>query len=236
MSDSKKARWIKRLTIIIVLFLVLLTILIAGSDASAQTRPPFYNDIQSFKKLDSVAPAPSGKILFIGSSSFTYWKDVADYFPGHTIINRGFGGSILEDLLRYQVDIIYPYKPKQIVIYCGENDIASSDTIRVETVVNRFKQLFSDIRRRLPKTRILFVSMKPSPSRWQMQDRMVAANNAIRQFLLTEKRTDYVDVYTPMLKPDGRPFPELFLSDSLHMTPKGYAVWKEKIGPYLIRK
>src|SRR5262245_50060214 len=81
--------------------------------------PPFWNDIQNFKKQDSVSFPPKNAILFIGSSSFTNWKDVQNYFPGYTIINRGFGGSTLLDQIRYFNDIVFLYEPKQIVIYCG---------------------------------------------------------------------------------------------------------------------
>ena len=108
--------------------------------------PPFWNDIHNFKKEDSISSPPKNAILLIGSSSFTMWKDVQDYFPGYTIVNRGFGGSTLLDQIRYADDIIFPYQPKQIVIYCGENDLASSDTVTAAMVVDRFRQLFQIIR------------------------------------------------------------------------------------------
>src|ERR1700712_77926 len=110
---------------------------------------PFYNDIQHFKKLDSTSFPPKNAILFVGSSSFTKWKDVQEYFPSYPIINRGFGGSTLPDVIRYANDVIFPYQPKQIVIYCGENDLASSDTITAQIVVDRFKTLFGMIRQKL---------------------------------------------------------------------------------------
>ena len=204
--------------------------------AETTLRPPFYQDVMAFVKQDSIRMPPKHKILFIGSSSFTYWKDVDTYFPGHTIINRGFGGSSLPDVLRYQELMVYPYEPDQVVIYCGENDIAASDTVSAETVYNRFLLLFTDLRHRFPALNIVYVSMKPSPSRMHMQDRVKAANTMIRNFLSTKTNTGYVDVYTPMLGADGRPLPEIFLSDSLHMNPKGYVIWQQKIKPYLLNK
>ena len=104
-----------------------------------QERPPFWEDIQAFKHQDSGQAPPQHAILFVGSSSFTKWKDVQDYFPGYTIINRGFGGSSLPDLIRYENDVIFKYKPKQIVMYCGENDLAASDTVTAQMVFNRFQ-------------------------------------------------------------------------------------------------
>jgi hypothetical protein len=127
--------------------------------------PPFYDEIQNFKKQDSIKPPPQQAILFVGSSSFHFWTDVQDYFPGYTIINRGFGGSSLPDVIRYANDIIFPYHPKQIVIYCGENDLAFSNAVTEDTVFNRFKTLFALIRSKLNDVPIVYVSIKPSPSR-----------------------------------------------------------------------
>src|SRR5260221_10643648 len=118
--------------------------------AQAQIAPPFWEDIVAFRKQDSVHFPPPHAIVFVGSSSFTKWKDVADYFPGYTIINRGFGGSSIPDVIRYANDIIFPYHPKQIVIYCGENDLAASDTVSAQMVFHRFKKLIILIRSKMP--------------------------------------------------------------------------------------
>ena len=107
----------------------LLLFLYSGIIIAQDQRPAFWNDIEAFKKKDAASMPPKNAILFVGSSSFTRWTDVQQYFPSHPIINRGFGGSTLVDVIRYADDIIFPYQPKQIVIYCGENDIASSDTV-----------------------------------------------------------------------------------------------------------
>jgi len=195
--------------------------------------PPFYNDIQRFKKQDSLDFPKKKSILFIGSSSFTKWKDVQDYFPSHRIINRGFGGSTLPDLIRYTDDIVFRYHPKQVVIYCGENDVASSDTISAETVTNRFIVLFNKIRSRYRKIPVVYISMKPSPSRERFFPKMQAANSAIQQFLSTKKRTAFVNVYPLMLNGEGQPMKEIFLDDMLHMNSKGYLIWQKALEPYL---
>ncbi|MEO7394958.1 MAG: hypothetical protein ABIU11_08420 [Chitinophagaceae bacterium] len=109
---------------------------------------PFVNEIAAFKKKDSISFPPKNAILFIGSSSFRLWPNFPTYFPSHTIINRGFGGSLLPDIILYADDIIFPYQPRQVVIYCGENDIGSSDTVTTEIVLTRFKNLFQLIRKK----------------------------------------------------------------------------------------
>src|SRR5262249_7672496 len=115
----------------------------------AKQPPPFWDEIMEFKHQDSVHRPPSGSILFVGSSTFRKWTNVQSYFPGYTIINRGFGGSTLPDVIRYAGEIIFPYHPKEIVIYCGDNDLASSDSVSATMVYNRFVRLYDLIRSRL---------------------------------------------------------------------------------------
>jgi len=213
----------------IIVGLILLNIVVVA------TAQPFAKDIAAFKKQDSIAFPSKNAILFIGSSSFTIWKDVQSYFPAHTIINRGFGASSLPDLVRYEKDIIFPYQPKQIVIYCGENDLAASDTVSAQLVFERFKQLFNDIRSRLPKVPIAYISIKPSLSRQHLTPKMLEANLAIKNYLKKKKRTNFIDVYHSMLNKDGTPMTDIFLDDKLHMNKKGYAIWQKIIEPYLLK-
>ncbi|MEO5945471.1 MAG: GDSL-type esterase/lipase family protein, partial [Chitinophagaceae bacterium] len=194
------------LRLVKIFFLVGLVIL--NTNVSAQ---PFANEIAAFKKLDSISTPPKNAILFVGSSSFRMWKDVQTAFPNHVIINRGFGGSALNDVIRYEQDIIFPYNPKQIIIYCGENDIAAADSVTAQLVLERVKVLFSDIRRELVDVPIIFVSIKPSPSRWKMRDRMIKANDLIRKYLKKQKHAKYISVWKAMLAPDGEPMKDIFL-------------------------
>lgn len=204
--------------------------LLIGGHCLAQ---PFIEDIQAFRKQDQLQPPPANAILFVGSSSFTKWKDVSNYFPGYTIINRGFGGSTLPDLIRYADDIIIPYHPKQVVIYCGDNDLASSDAITPDSVFERFRVLFELIRSRLPGENIVYISIKPSPSRIRLREKMDQANLLIKTFLSINQNTAFVDVYHKMLKPDGSAMNNIFLEDSLHMNASGYMIWQKAITPYL---
>jgi lysophospholipase L1-like esterase len=200
-----------------------------------ETENPYAADIRKFKEADILNPPPQHEILFAGSSSFTMWTDVKDYFPGFTIINRGFGGSTLLDQIHYAEIVIFPYVPKQIVIYCGENDVAYSDTVTGEIVFNRFKTLFEMIREKLPDVKITYISMKPSPSRWNMAGRMLAGNALIREFLETQNNTSFVNVWDDMLNDFGEPNAGIFLDDMLHMNSDGYKIWQKLIEPVLER-
>ena len=199
-------------------------------------KPPFWDDIQAFKKKDSIQMPAKHQILFVGSSSFTKWTDVQDYFPGYPILNRGFGGSTLLDVIRYREDVIFKYDPKQILIYCGENDFAYADTLSPETAVARFTELFGYIRARYPKVPLAYVSMKPSASRAKFMPRYVIANKAIADFLHKKRKAVFIDVYPAMLDADGNPIGDIFVEDHLHMNAKGYQIWQKIIAPYLLKK
>lgn len=197
---------------------------------------PFYSEIRHFKTQDSIHFPPKHAILFLGSSSFRKWEDVQKYFPAYTIINRGFGGSTIPDAIRYVNEIVFPYQPKQVVIYEGDNDLASSDQITADSVLNRFEKLFSLIRKHLPNTSIAFVSIKPSPSREKLMPEMQQANSLIKNFLKHQKNAAFIDVYHAMLNKDGTPDKSLFIEDELHMNEKGYHIWQKIIQPYLLKK
>lgn len=211
----------------IVLFLSLVFLVLLSN---AQ---PFAEDIVAFKKQDSISFPPKNAILFVGSSSFTNWKDVQSYFPKHAIINRGFGGSSLPDLIRYANDIILPYQPKQIIIYCGENDLAGSDTVTPKMVYYRFEELYFLIKKQFPRLPITFISLKPSPSRWHLRYKMMEANNLIKKLLFKTAGNQFIDVYHSMLDKNGEPIKEIFLEDNLHMNARGYAIWQKLIEPVL---
>jgi lysophospholipase L1-like esterase len=83
----------------------------------------------------------------------------------------------------------------------------------------------------LPETRIAFVSIKPSGSRWHLAAKMRAANEMIRAYTARDPRLSYVDVFTPMLGADGKPREELFVADRLHLSEKGYALWRDVLLP-----
>ncbi|WP_161888483.1 SGNH/GDSL hydrolase family protein [Pontibacter russatus] len=217
------------------LVLLLLCYLVLPAAARAQEeKPPFWDEIQAYKQQDSVQMPPKDAILFVGSSSFRMWDDMQKMFPKHTVINRGFGGSTLLDLKRYLGDIVLPYQPKQIVIYSGENDLAGG-TVQAPEVLERFQDVFTSIRQELPEVPIVYVSIKPSPSRWQYKPVMEEANKLIRAYMKAQPHTTFVDTYSLMLGKNKKPKPEIFLEDSLHMNNKGYQIWQKALSPHLKR-
>ena len=207
---------------------IVCTLMLFAIGALSAQNQPFWNEIQTFKKQDSIAMPTHYKTLFIGSSSFTYWKTLEQDLPEYAPLNRAFGGSKLTDIIYYRADIIDKYNPEQIVIYCGENDIASSDTVTGKIVFDRFKVLYQYIRKQFPKINIYFVSLKPSPLRWNMRERMMDANTRIENFCKNQNRTFFISIWNQMLE-NSKPIPSIFTQDSLHMNSKGYEIWKREI-------
>jgi lysophospholipase L1-like esterase len=206
---------------------------VVPSQSTLAAQPPFWNEIAEFKRRDSLQHPPVNAILFVGSSSFRKWTTVQADFPGYTIINRGFGGSTFEDVIHYAGDIIYPYRPKQVVIYCGDNDLVVENNASGKKVYKKFQHLYELIRKHLGNVDILYVSIKPSPSRERLMPEMELANDLIRNFMAERSHAAFVDVYHLMLNAQGHPMDDLFIGDKLHMNEKGYKLWQQAILPYL---
>ena len=186
-------------------------------------------EIAQFEAADLAnVPAPGG-VVFVGSSSIRMWPDLHADFPGVNVLQRGFGGSELADAVYFAPRIVLKYRPRLIVLYAGDNDIANGKS--PQTVFRDYTNFVSLVRRHLPDTRIAFISIKPSGSRWALVDKMREANALIRDYIARDPRQVYVDVFTPMLGPNGLPRDELFLEDKLHMTPAGYAIWRNLLTP-----
>jgi lysophospholipase L1-like esterase len=193
------------------------------------------NALSDFEAQDRVTSPPQGAIVCFGSSSMRGWHKtiVADLAP-LTVIPRGFGGSTMHDALHFADRVVTAYRPRAVVVYEGDNDIAMG--IPAEKVFDSFAQLVSRIRQTLPDSRIYFLSIKPSPSRWNKWEEMTRANTMIRDFCTTSPGMMFIDVATPMLDASGNPKPEIYLKDKLHMNADGYRIWADAVKPMLMEK
>ncbi|WP_374948286.1 GDSL-type esterase/lipase family protein [Mucilaginibacter sp.] len=211
--------------------IILLFLLAATGVAKAQTGFPFDNEIRDFKKQDSLQMPPKNGILFIGSSSIRKWTDLEQRFSQSPIIRRGVGGCTLEQLVDYYTPyILFPYKPRKVFIYAGENDIAAGKT--GVFVAQQFTKLWAMVRQKLPGAEIYFMSIKPSPSRAKYIDQVRAANRLIRIYLLSRNKGHYVDVSSAILDPvTAQPDASLFEKDMLHLNSRGYDKWQAVLQP-----
>ncbi|HVX59394.1 MAG TPA: SGNH/GDSL hydrolase family protein [Pirellulales bacterium] len=226
--SSNRRRFLTQLTV-----LLLLGGMSACCDALGAAEKPSTNrwekEIQAFEAQDRKQAPPEDAALFVGSSSIRIWK-LDESFPGVATINRGFGGSQLADSVHFAPRIVIPYRPKLIVLYAGDNDIAAGKS--PEQVFGDFKQFVQVVRKSLPETRIAYLSIKPSILRWSLVDRMQATNRLIKQYVdEQDDKLSYVDVFTPMLGADGMPRKELFRADGLHLSAEGYTLWASVLQP-----
>jgi lysophospholipase L1-like esterase len=211
------------------LAILALSAVAAPAVIDAQTRANQWESaIAAFEAADKASPPPKGEIVFVGSSTIRLW-DVAHSFPDLKIINRGFGGSELEDSVRYADRIVIPYEPRLVVVYAGDNDISGG--VLSEQVAVEFERFVRKVHAKLPQTRILYIAVKPSLLRWTQVYRMRSANEIIRAFCERDDRLAFLDFDSVMLGWDEKPRPELFVADGLHLSPEGYRIWTTVIRP-----
>jgi len=211
-------------------FIVLTASVCSGAQSTTNAQP-FAADIAAFEASDKTNPPPSGAILFIGSSSIRLWKSLAQDFPAHKVINRGFGGSQIIDSVNYAERIVLPYQPRLIVLYAGGNDINGGKT--PEQVFADYRSFVTKVHAALPRTKIAYISIAPNPARWVQVERVKAANQLIEAHTKTDPQLTFINVFPKMLGEDGQPKPDIYVADRLHMNEKGYALWKEIVAPYL---
>jgi lysophospholipase L1-like esterase len=204
---------------------------LATAQQAALDPDRFEPEIRKFEEADRTSPPPPGAVVFTGSSSIRRWDTLARDFPHAVVLNRGFGGSEAEHVLRYANRIIVPYRPARIVFYAGDNDLARGKT--PQQIASDVQQLSELVRRELPGARMAIVSIKPSLARWHLVAKTREANGLLRELARKSPHLTYVDVFTPMIGADGRPIPALFVEDGLHLTAAGYRVWKEALTPFL---
>ena len=216
--------------------LLLLALAAAAPDSCRAADTPhaqWEHEIAAFEAADKTNPPPAGAILFIGSSSIRLWKNLAEDFKGFPVINRGFGGSQMADSVFYADRIVLPYRPRQIVVYAGDNDLAAGKT--AGAVLSDFQAFATTVHRALPETRICYLSIKPSPARWKLVEQMRKTNRLIAEYARANQGLTFIDVFTLMLGEDGQPRPELFAADKLHLNETGYRLWSSTLRPYLLR-
>ena len=214
------------------LFVLLPLAAVNAQELPAPTR--FESTIVGFEAADTEDPVEDGVILFVGSSSVVQWKTLAEDLPGHRVLNRGFGGSNFNDLIHYADRVIYPYRPKAVFVYEGDNDIAMGHSAK--QVAKDAKKLRKLIAGELGKdVPVVFISPKPSVARWEQREIYADANTRLAAFAAGRDHTYFVDVWTPALRADGSVRPDIFVDDNLHLNAAGYDIWEAAIGPVVDR-
>lgn len=191
----------------------------------------FKKEIDAFIEWDSRNSVPADAILFVGSSSIRLWA-THDCFGDMTVINRGFGGSHIWDVNYFAESIVLPYKPKVIVFYAGDNDIAGKKSPK--RVLKDYQSFVKLVGAKLPNTSIVFIAIKPSQARWSLWGGMKEANSMIRDFSSGDDKLFFVDTSVALLDSTGKPDKRFFLEDGLHFNEAGYKIWTGMIRPVII--
>lgn len=186
------------------------------------------SSLDAFAAADRVKAPTQDGVVFVGSSSIRMWEDLESSFEKlPVVIKRGFGGSQLQDCVDLVAQLVLPYKPRLVVVYAGENDLAEGAS--PQQVAERFETFVQKIKASLPDSRIAFISIKPSPLRAGMIPAVREANKLIRNYSQTEPQLAFIDVFSEMLDANGQPKEELFSGDRLHLNADGYSLWKKLI-------
>jgi len=220
-------------------WLSLVTLLWAAPAPSALCAETNHNfgrwekEIAACEQMDRTNPPPRGGLLFIGSSTIRLWKTLAQDFPDHRVINRGFGGSQIVDATHFAERVIFPYAPRMIFLRAGGNDLWAGKT--PERVFDEFREFVKKIHAKLPETDIVFISLSPSIARWKQAEQEKALNRMVEDYVRGKAHLKYLETYPMVLGADGQPRPELFVADQLHFNAEGYRLLAERVRPCLAR-
>ncbi len=213
---------------------VLCLLICAASQTAAAQQPGgqrWEQEIQAFETTDRAHPPPQDAILFIGSSTIRLWKTLAEDFPEHKVINRGFGGCQIADCTQYADRIVIPYKPRLVVLRAGGNDIYAGKT--PEQVRDDFQAFVEKVRAKLPDVRIAYLTINATPARWANVEREKKANQLIKDYIATARNLDYIDASDATMGADGKPREELFVKDRLHFKVEGYKILASVVRSHL---
>lgn len=189
--------------------------------------------IRRLEAEDRKRPPQQGVIVFVGSSSFTLWDNLEEDMAPLPVLNRGFGGARIGDVVQYAGRIVLPYRARAVVLYAGTNDIAWPRPSTAQQVFEGYLAFVKLVHQALPETQIYFVSISPAPSRWKYWPIVQEANRLIKAHTQTDQRLHFIDLTGTILGPDGKPDASLFHSDRLHPNEKGYSKWTAVIKPVL---
>jgi lysophospholipase L1-like esterase len=217
-----------------ILLFLSLTAPLWSEPKSASPSTKWEKAMAAFAEEDKANPPPKGAVLFIGASGITRWKTLKEDFPKYTVINRGFGGSQVEDATYYADRIVIPYQPKTIVFQSGGNDINAGKG--PEQVAKDFEAFVAKVRAALPEVRILFIESPPSTKRWDQREKQQQYNKLVKQFMEAGKNMVFIPMWDPFIGPDGKPNDALYVEDHLHNNAEGYKIRARIVNEYLEKK
>jgi len=181
-------------------------------------------DVRGVEK-EIASRALTSPVVFYGSSSIRLWSTLSEDLKSENILNLGFGGSTLEACVYFFERILLPAKPSSLVLYAGDNDLGDGKSS--SDVVAFYRRFALKMQTCLPGVHYGFISIKPSPSKISIMDRILTVNSAVAQEISNNPMSYYIDVFSSMLDDGGKPKQSLFQDDGLHLNADGYRLWTE---------
>ncbi|NOZ47536.1 MAG: G-D-S-L family lipolytic protein [Chlorobi bacterium] len=194
---------------------------------NAQSPLRFKEEVAQIVATNHHCSANDSVILFTGSSSIRKWTNIQDYFPQFKIINTGFGGSEMSDLLYFVDELIFNYSPYKIFIYEGDNDIASGK--KPQSIIETTDSLVQKIITKYPAIQIYIISAKPSILRWNLKNNYIKLNQLYSNYCNNNAQVEFINIWDIMLDENREVKKDIFLEDELHMNSKGYELWAKEI-------
>lgn len=207
---------------LLLMFLLVGLVVLNSKGMADSVAMRYEKELEAFKQSDLTNPPPTSAVLFLGSSTIRLWKSLKKDFPEIPLINRGFGGSTIAESIALIDTLVFRYKPRQIVFYAGDNDIAQGKL--AGQVTKDFVDFEKAVHAQLPKTTILFIAIKPSPSRWKFEKEVREANRSIQAYCEKGSNLRFLNIFPLILNADGLPRPDLFVADQLHLNSTGYQI------------
>jgi arylsulfatase A-like enzyme/lysophospholipase L1-like esterase len=197
----------------------------------------YEKDIQAFEKLDKTETYSPNAILIAGSSYIRLWTTIKKDLAPQEIIQRGFGGSNVQDMSYFVRRIIAPHpKVKAIVFYTGSNDIIGTDKDKSpQAVLDTFKTIMKIVRETHPTTPIYWIEISPNERRWAVWDKIQEANRLFKEYANQTTNLQVIEAASSLLNEAGKPNVPYFKDDKLHPNEAGYRVWAEPIKKALLK-
>ena len=152
----------------------------------------FASSFAKFQQEDeSIISKRNDLTLFTGSSSIRRWHTLSTDFPNLHLLNRGFGGAHISDVLHFYNHLFLRYKPDRIVfiaekMICGQESQRLRYFVTSKHFATRFLMIFH--------TTFIYLSCKPSPKRFSKWNTYQSLNLKIKNYCLREPNLTFVNL------------------------------------------
>lgn len=197
--------------------------------------PLVWEEAISDLETETTGRYPPGKgVVFIGSSSIRLWKNLAEDMAPIPVIQHGFGGAKLNDVVHYADRLVSAYQPAAVVVFAGTNDIDPSASKSPEVLLASYQTFVRRVRERQPDLPIYYIGITPSPLRWSVWPIAQATNQLIAQWSATERNLYFIDTSAALMDDTGEPDSDNYVFDGLHLSKQGYSIWRDIIRQRLL--